>query len=152
MAKVKCTRPTDAERFWQKARRSDGCWQWAGAIRPGGHGVAFFRGKLEGAHRVAWILTHGAIPAGMFICHNCDNPSCVNPSHLFIGTHADNMRDMRTKGRGRGGPRKLTASDVAAVGVLLRDGIGQRLVAERFGVSRSAIALIAQGHNWKSVP
>jgi len=88
-------------RFWHKVRIGgpDECWPWTGHQNPKGYGVIGYRGKLFVAHRVAWMLTFGDVPVGMSICHHCDNPPCCNPSHLWAGTHAENMRDMMVKGR-----------------------------------------------------
>lgn len=98
MRAIRASKPkvSDAERFWPSVqKRSEGCWLWtAGRI---GNGYGIFRRKL--VHRVSWTLTNGPIPEGMFVCHHCDTPLCVNPAHLFLGTHQDNMRDMRQKGR-----------------------------------------------------
>lgn len=87
------------QRFWVKAEKSAGCWNWMALRNPSGYGVVNFKNKTRLAHRVAWELTHGEIPVGMYACHTCDNPSCINPDHLFLGTQADNMRDMMEKGR-----------------------------------------------------
>jgi len=87
------------DRFWEKVVKSPTCWEWS-AYRDG-QGYGHFRGvtgRVQ-AHRQAWELTHGAIPAGMLVCHMCDNTACVRPEHLYIGTHADNMRDMVARGR-----------------------------------------------------
>jgi hypothetical protein len=88
--------------FWSKVQKSDGCWEWQGHRTNWNYGYFTFRGDSIPAHRFSVELASGKrIPAGMVICHKCDNPPCVRPDHLFIGTHADNMRDMAEKGRNR---------------------------------------------------
>lgn len=78
-----------------------GCWLWIGRAKPKGYGrIGIGRNKQFAAHRVSWELFRGEIPAGMCVCHKCDTPSCVNPDHLFLGTHADNAGDRQRKGRG----------------------------------------------------
>ena len=96
---------TLAQRFWDRVRKGDGCWEWTGARGPDGYGkIEAFGKKHAGAHRVAWELVNGSIPPGLHVCHHCDNPRCVRTEpggggHLFLGTPRDNTHDSLTKGR-----------------------------------------------------
>ena len=94
-----------AERFWSRVEKADGeaCWLWKGARR-GEYGALQTEGRMEGAHRVSYEINVGPIPEGMEVCHHCDNPPCVRPDHLFLGTTTDNRRDACRKGRARGQP------------------------------------------------
>jgi len=76
-----------------------GCWNWTKGKMPFGYGVVTFQQKQIRTHRLSWMIHRGKIPAGMCVCHRCDNPSCINPDHLFLGTFGDNNRDMKAKGR-----------------------------------------------------
>lgn len=87
------------ERFWERVQKDDGCWEWTGATSAAGYGVFGKNTKLWFAHRFSYELSNGPIPDGMFVCHQCDNPRCVRPDHLFLGSHKDNMKDMCLKGR-----------------------------------------------------
>ena len=94
---------TEAEvvRFWEKVEITETCWNWTRAKRSRGYGAFGVRrlNRVFDAHRLSWEFSYGPIPPGLFVCHHCDNPACVRPDHLFIGTHQDNMDDMKSKGR-----------------------------------------------------
>ncbi len=90
---------TFLERFWSRVRKSDGCWEWTGLVNESGYGRIYVYGRVDRAHRLSYRIHLGPIPKGMFVCHHCDNPPCCNPSHLFLGTHMDNMRDATAKRR-----------------------------------------------------
>jgi hypothetical protein len=90
--------PTEM-RFWKYVNKTESCWEWVGARQKFGYGWFLFYKRYMSSHRASWILHYGLIPKGMFVLHHCDNPSCVNPSHLFLGTQKDNIRDGMQKGR-----------------------------------------------------
>jgi hypothetical protein len=101
--------PLIVAKFWSRVdipNREALCWEWTAAKRRFGYGAMNIAGVQMGAHRIAWELFNGPIPDGLHACHHCDNPSCVNPSHIFLGTHADNMADRKAKGRALG-PKKI---------------------------------------------
>lgn len=147
----------DIDRFWGKVQTGqlDECWPWRGArygTTP--YGSIRYQGRAQGAHRVSYQINIGPIPEGYDVLHRCDNPSCVNPAHLWLGTHAENMRDMKLKGRavavrGEAQPKsKLTEDDVRTIRQLLKEGISHRNIAERFGVRNPTISYIKHGKRW----
>lgn len=91
--------PRPVDRFWPKVEKGDGCWEWQAHRNPEGYGVIGIDRVPVGAHRVAWELTYGPIPEGIYVCHHCDNPPCVRPDHLFLGTNSDNIIDAMSKHR-----------------------------------------------------
>lgn len=160
-------------RFWSKVDQSgapDSCWPWVGGRTTAGYGSVQWDGGVQYAHRIAWRLTAGPIPASIFVCHRCDNPPCCNPAHLFLGTHADNMVDKVAKGRvARGeasGPRrhpermahgathwrvKLTEADVLAIRERAASCETRRSLATAFGVHESCINKIIRREAWAHV-
>lgn len=95
------TKTPPEERFWDKVVKTESCWLWDASVDRKGYGKINHNGKPKSAHRLSYEIAYGPIPEGMFVCHKCDNPPCVRPDHLFIGTNKDNMADMKSKGRGR---------------------------------------------------
>lgn len=138
----------------------DSCWEWQRATNQFGYGTLTVDGRRIYAHRLAFELYAGmSIPFGMHVCHRCDNPRCINPDHLFLGTRSDNMRDCFAKGRSsvkpvsligeRNPAAKLNGDDVAKIREMLKSGSSQLSVARRFGVSQSQVSNIKRGVQWK---
>lgn len=127
------------------------CWEWNGNINPQGYGTVRTRGKTMGAHRVAYETWVGPIPDGMFACHRCDNPPCMNPAHIFPGTPQDNVTDMWDKGRAPtydwDGP-KLTRRDAEEIRRLRAAGISRMKVAAQYGLTLSYVSEITGGKVW----
>lgn len=125
------------------------CWAWKGGGKGNGYGNLNVKGKNITAHRRSYSLFCGDIPAGMDVCHACDNRWCVNPEHLFVGTRSENMADCKTKGRTAGGNRKhLTAWQVQEVMRRLNAGVPRSLIAENMDISYSTIGSIARGDSY----
>jgi hypothetical protein len=136
-----------------------GCWLWMGPTAPArrGYGHLAYRGKHLGAHRVAWELAHGRpVPAGMRVCHHCDQPRCIRPDHLFLGTQRDNMADAKRKGRVHlgeaDGQAKLTAEAVPLIRARHRAGVRFAHLAREFGVTEGAIRQVVSRATWAHVP
>jgi hypothetical protein len=137
------------DRFSQ-LNEETGCIEFTGTTPGPGYGMMKVDGRPKGAHRVAWELANGPVPPGKQILHRCDNPPCVNPNHLFVGTHADNMRDKVSKGRQRGAARgeanhnaKISDVDVDAIRA---SSVLQKDVAAEYGISQSMVSRIRCGN------
>lgn len=141
------------DRFNAKVDRSCDCHIWTASFGSAGYGQIAVDGAPRAAHRVAWELEHGPVPAGMCVCHRCDVKACVNPAHLFLGTQADNLGDMRSKGRearGEGhGNASLSGDQVVAIRALSASGLSQRRIARVLGVSKSAVQAVIDGKTWR---
>ena len=133
------------------------CWLWTGHINDSGYGLLILRRHRMRAHRAAWQLSGGDLPPGMSVCHTCDNPWCVRPEHLFLGTHQENMRDGVRKGRvgGRAGElagrAKLSNADVRAIRLRIHSGEACTKIAQDYPVCAKVIQNIRKGKIWQSV-
>jgi hypothetical protein len=164
----------DAERFWKKVDKNGPahgtggqCWRWLGTRDGKGYGQLYVKGRMIRAHRFSYFL-HNNTPSDSCVLHRCDNANCVNPEHLFLGSQADNMADMKAKGRARGG----TSSEQAPKGeqnymAILNQqqvieirrryrrwsyhGSNARQLGQEFGVSRTAIVDVVSRRNWRHV-
>ena len=146
-----------AARFIEKLalHSSDECWEWQ-ACRANGYGQLSVNGEMIRAHRIAWLFWRGEIPYGLCVCHICDNKLCCNPRHLWLGSHAANMRDMVAKGRQAHGETvggaRLTADQVREIFKRYKaGGITQKALAAEYGVVQSHISYIATRTTWRHV-
>jgi hypothetical protein len=143
-------------RFWDKVDKDIspiGCWIWTDS-KSQGYGRFNLNGRHWRVHRLSYTVHKGSIPDGLFVCHSCDIPACLNPDHLWLGTNQQNMDDMRQKGRdymGKGEKNpfaKLTEVEVIEIKKLLKTDLRHRTIADKFNVSRSCINNIKQGDTW----
>lgn len=140
-------------RFMEKVNKTESCWIWMGSKHPRGYGC-FCGGNTATAHRYSYEHFVGPIPDGLCVCHKCDNPSCVNPDHLFVGTHTDNMLDKMAKGRGnhlvgsKHPKSKLSEADVLAIRADVRKQIE---IAAAFGIKQAQVSEIKRRVAWSHV-
>lgn len=156
---------TTHDSFWGRVDTSGDCWPWLGLRYPTGYGRVGWGGAHGYAHRLAYTLTYGPIPDGLWVLHHCDNPPCCRPDHLFVGTAGDNARDRDAKGRngpksrpeamrrGERHPRaRLTAEQVAEIRRRRADGVRVSELARIFGVSITAASFAIRGKTWRHLP
>jgi hypothetical protein len=144
----------DIARFWKKVERrgDDDCWLWRACIDTEGYG-RFAMGRYPvKAHRISWQVHFGDI-GEMMVLHRCDVRSCVNPRHLFLGIHSDNMRDMTDKGRkvGKSGTPKLSLEKARDIRRLRAEGMLMKELAARFGIDKSTVVRIVGDKRWRDV-
>lgn len=159
--KNRTRRPVE-DRFWEKVAKAgeDECWPWQACINPktgyGGFGWGY---RMLQAHQASYILAHGSIPDDLCVLHTCDNRACVNPAHLYAGTHADNTEDKMRRGRHRFGSvlgsaspnAKIAEEDVRAIRALSTQGVSYGQLSRRFGIGKSQVFRIVKRKTWAHV-
>jgi len=147
--------------FWDNVAitaDSERCWLWTARIHPSGYGTKNWNGRKDQAHRVSWMINYGAIPDGLWVLHKCDNPTCVNPEHLFLGTRQDNIDDMVAKGRradthGENHPQhKIDSRQVQEIRKRYAlGGVTQKALGREYGVNDRQISQIINYRVWKNI-
>jgi len=153
------------EKFWPKVTKTETCWIWNCSKNSNGYGNVCYKGKTSYTHRLSYEFNNNCvIPKGLCVLHKCDNPSCVNPEHLFLGTPKENSIDCRNKGRtgayphpekvpygSKHGRAKLTENDVKEIKNMINDGQKSIDISRKYNVDPSTVGLIKRGVNWKHV-
>jgi hypothetical protein len=143
------------ERFWSKVNKTEFCWIWTASVKKNGYGQIGYNGTKLYAHRLSWELNNGTIPEDKLVLHKCDNPKCVNPDHLFIGTTQDNINDKIDKNRqAKGeinGMSKLTDINIIDIRKKYHEGIKNRDLCKEYNVSHSTIHRIVFNRSWKHI-
>lgn len=141
--------------FSRTAIQENECWNFTGFHTPNGYGQIKYHGHSIGAHRLAYILCINDIPDGMLVCHTCDNRSCVNPEHLFLGTYQDNKDDCMAKDRHAYGPKigisRVNEYQVREIRELLAQGSSMNSIAKRFNIGKTTVGHIRDGRTWRHV-
>lgn len=161
------------ERFWNKVHKTETCWNWIGRLSHDGKGygrISERPGKMRPAHKMSWELANGPVPDGLLVLHRCDNTACIRPDHLWLGTSADNTRDMYEKGRGAVGDRngsrlyperlwrgekhtesKLTETNVRDIRQRVSCGEKRCNLAQEYGVTGALVGLIVKRKIWRHI-
>lgn len=143
--------------FEKKVIKKEGCWDWVGPFDEGNYPIMSCDRRYgpDRGHRASWIIYKGPIPKGMLVCHQCDNPRCTNPQHLWIGTHKENAKDMIEKKRKANGEKtnnsKLKTEDVIEIKKLIKLGFSYPKISKMYEVAYGTIARIKRGETWKHV-
>ncbi len=148
--------PQELERFESRLvyEPNSGCWLWDGHVDVNGYARMKVSGPCDRLHRVSYEHFVGTIPGGLHVCHQCDIRSCVNPAHLFIGTHQDNMADMAAKGRARGGGstrKRLSLDELLEIKDAISSGTPATTIARRFNLTRQSVEAIRRGRRDKRI-
>lgn len=154
-----CKSKSSEELFWEKVDRTGDCWIWLGYRNNDGYGRLTINNKQYWAHRISYEMAYGKIEdQSLEVCHSCDNSACVNPDHLHLGTHKENMEEavlrnrFTKRARGESHPNsKLTESDVRLIREEYNKGAGINYLARKFGVSKTPISQIVKGKTWRHV-
>lgn len=133
-----------------------GCRNWIGGLRDTNpkksYGVVYIKNKTMAAHRVSYEVFKGEKPGELLVCHKCDNPRCINPDHLFLGTALDNHNDCYNKGRHKGNGTKLTYNEAALIKNFWVGRLPSRWIRKMYGINRVSIFKIVRGKSWKQIP
>ncbi len=141
------------ERFWSKVDKTDNCWNWTACLFKDGYGQFKLNRKKVKSHRVSYFIAYGDFSKELLVCHTCDNPSCVNPLHLFLGTPADNSKDRNSKNRQVKGinvnTAKLNPIQIKSIKSEYAVGATQTYLAEKYKIAQTGISGIIRGKSWK---